>query len=164
MAREAAASLGRLRAGLPAVVPDHSMYWPWVFLNSSMWTQASPKQRRSVKLHVRLRAPGNGSRGRVERHLPETVQRQFMRLVERQVHHPCEPTLDPQLAAAETAHQIADDRVLAQRDQRTEVAIPPRHQRLVAQSVIDLLHHVRRLLVRRLCARGHLRPFLAEPG
>src|SRR5689334_17759862 len=72
------------------------------------------KAPRSVKLHVRLRASGDGSRRSVERHLPETVQRQFMHFVERQVHHPCKPALDPELATAEAAHQIADDRVLAQ--------------------------------------------------
>src|SRR5205814_28271 len=88
------------------------------------WDAGARKQRRSVKLHVRLRAPGNRSRRSIERHLPETVQRQFMHLVERQVHHAREPALDPQLAAAETAHQITDDGVLAQRDQRTEVPIP----------------------------------------
>src|SRR5207248_10451710 len=96
-ARKTAAPLGRLRAGLPAVVPDRSVYWPWC----SSIARCGAKQRRSVKLHVRLRAAGNGSRRSIERHLPETVQRQFVPLVERQVPHAREPTLAPELGPAE---------------------------------------------------------------
>src|SRR4051794_37907152 len=50
----------------------------------------------SVQLHVRLGAAGDESRGGVERHLPEAVQRELVHLVQRQVHHPREPSLDPQ--------------------------------------------------------------------
>src|SRR5437879_3042372 len=125
------------------------------------WCRRNP---RSMQLDVRLGAPRDHSCRRVERDLPEPVQRQLVHLVQRQVHHSRKPTLDPKIAPGKAAHEISHDGILAKRNEGTEVAIAPRRQRLSAQAVPDLLHHVRRLLMCGLRARRYLRAFLAEPG
>src|SRR6478736_9435991 len=94
----------------------------------------------SMQLHVWLGAAHDETRQGVERHLGKTMQRQFVHLVEREVHHSREPAFDHQAAAGEPAHHVADGAELTQRDERTEVAVAVVPQRPLA------------------CARGGTKP------
>src|SRR4029077_11717600 len=62
----------------------------------------------SMQLHVWLGAAHDETRQGVERHLGKTMQRQFVHLVEREVHYSREPAFDHQAAAGEPAHHVAD--------------------------------------------------------
>src|SRR3984893_17787561 len=107
-----------------------------------------------MQLHVRLRAPSDQPAERVERHLDGPMERIFVHLVERAIHQAREKPLDPQVAAEQSAHQIADRGVLTERDQRSEIAIAPWLHRLALKTPPDLLDEMHRLLVRRPGARG----------
>ena len=52
-----------------------------------------------MQLHVRHGAAGDGAREGVEDDLPMAVERDLVRLVERQVHGAREQPFDPQIAA-----------------------------------------------------------------
>src|SRR5262245_52354304 len=116
-----------------------------------------------MQLHARLRAPCDQTRRRIEDGLPPAVQGDLVLLEERYVHHAREQALDPQIAADEAAHQIADRRVLAERDQRSEIAVAPWLERAPGEAPLDLSDHVRCHLVRRLRARRNGHVLLAEP-
>ena len=83
------------------------------------------------------------------------MYRQLVHLVQRQVHHLGKVTLDHQVVANQAAHHVAHGAEFAQGNQRAEVFVVVRPERLVGKAALDLLEQVRSLLVRRLRTRGH---------
>src|SRR5262245_36531534 len=116
-----------------------------------------------MQLYVRLGAARDQARNSVERHLGRSVQRVLMHLVKRAVHEAREQSLDPEVAAHQASHQGANRRVLAERNQRTEIAIVPGLQWFAGQSSLHLLDEVRGLLVRRLRARRDITARMIRP-
>src|SRR6516225_2142660 len=108
-----------------------------------------------MQLHLRLGAAINQTHGGVERDLDKAVQRIFVHLVERHIHEAREVAFDKEALADQFAHQTADRAVLAERHQRTEVAIMPGLKRLPHELSPQLFRQMRRLLVCRLSARRH---------
>src|SRR5476649_1056864 len=109
----------------------------------------------SMQFHVRLGAPHDQSRQRVERDLGKAVQREFVHLVERQVHPACEQAFDHQVAADQSPHHVADGAELAQRHQRAKIPVAVILERFARHPPPDLLHQMGSLLVRRLGAWRH---------
>src|SRR4029453_530629 len=86
-----------------------------------------------------------------------------MHLVKRAVHKAREQALDPELAAHQSSHQGANRRILAERNQRTEIAIVPGLQRVAGESSLHLPDEVCGLLVRRLGARRDITARMIRP-
>ena len=95
-----------------------------------------------MQLDVRLGAPRDQPRQRVQRHLREPVQREFVHLVERLVHEPREAAFEHQVAADQGAHHVAHGAEFAQRHQRAEIALVIVAQRLAREPALDLRDHV----------------------
>src|SRR4030095_2619189 len=86
-----------------------------------------------------------------------------MHLVKRAVHKAREQSLDPEVATHQSSHQGANRRILAERNQRTEIAIVPGLQRVAGQSSLHLPNEVCGLLVRRLGARRDITARMIRP-
>ena len=86
-----------------------------------------------MQLDVGLGAPRDQASERIERHLAGAMQNVLVQLVKGKIRQAGEQTFQPDVAAHETAHQVADRGVFAQRNEGAEVAIAPRAQRLAVE-------------------------------
>src|ERR1700730_14153192 len=124
------------------------------------WANSVVPADRSMQLHMRLGPPCQRSGDGIKPDLQRAVQRRLVHLVERAIHQARDISLDQHALPGEEAHQAADRREFSERNQRAEITVDERFDRLTFQSALDLLQEVGRLLVRRLRARRN-GPFLA---
>src|SRR3954468_12804001 len=112
-----------------------------------------------MQLDMRLGAPREDAREGIEEYLGEAVQRELVHLVERQVHYFCKKPFNHDTTAGDGTHQATDGTKFAERDQRAEIPVLERLQRLAAQMAWQHFAEMSRLLVRGLRARWHGRRF-----
>src|SRR6185312_6200132 len=99
---------------------------------SSTATRLNELAAALVQLDLRLGTPRQQTRDAIERHLDGAMQRHFVHLIQRAIHYFREPAFDAHRLAGDEAHQIADRRIIAERNQRTKVAILEGRQLRVA--------------------------------
>src|SRR5580658_4343110 len=103
-----------------------------------------------MQLDGRARAPLDHPGQRVEPDLDRSVQRQRVKLIEREIHESGEIAFDQEAAADQLAHERADRAVLTERHERAEIAVLERRQRLAGEMPADLAIEMRGLLMCRL--------------
>ena len=86
-----------------------------------------------------------------------------MHFIERQIHPASEETLEPDVAADEVAHEVADRRVLAERYQRAEISIAPWTRLAPGEYAWDPFEEIRSLLVSSLRPRWHIATGVGGP-
>ena len=94
----------------------------------------------------------------VENDFGEAMQRVKVHAIERDVHDSREESFDENRAPDELPHETADGAVLAERDERSEVAIHVRLQSPSLEPPPKVANEMRCLLVRGLRPRGHAVP------